>query len=108
MKITIEQRKLLTKWLGECVKDYCEHDPDHGEVCPEVARGCCGILARTFDNWDDFEDTAKILKDKGYGDVATEFLAKAFNEYSEILQFKLIPERFCVLVAEAIKEGIIK
>ena len=85
MRITEEQRKLLTEWLGE---EWFYNPP-----------ACLGN--RTFDNWNDF---GAVVEKLGWGYI-TYFTPKM--PYVGITT-KEYPERFCVLVAEAIKEGEIK
>ena len=97
MKITEEQRKLLTEWLGECWHklnkfSYCK-------VCGELVLR--GMDNRTFDNWDDFGVVVEKLDGCRWHDRFVRTLI-------EINSNKEIPECFCSLVADAIKEGEIK
>ena len=109
MKITEEQRKLLTeRLLGEsyCVKKYKVH-PDHWERIG---------AERTFTGWIDFGAVVEKLKNLPASD-AFWFSDLCRKKYVEVLHdeetpiydiWLLNPERFCILVAEAIEEGVIK
>ena len=81
--ITDEQIKLLTEWMGE---------EEHHEIYDEY------FEPRTFDNWDDF---GAVVEELGVGLLQLVNLLPLGDN-------KRIPERFCILVAEAIKEGVIK
>ena len=54
---------------------------------------------RTFDNWNDF---GAVVKSIGWKQTCL------FVDKIPICDPKEIPERFCILVAEAIREGVIK
>ena len=77
---TEEQRKLLTEWLGEKYYD---------DIAPNEARWRIDkiIANRSFTCWQDFGAVVEKLHNR---------------EGVEL------PEHFCILVAEAIKEGVIK
>ena len=106
MNITEEQRKLLTEWLGECFRENCMGCPKEKEKynCPSHY-----IDRRTFDNWTDFGVVVEKLR-----------LHTIINLLQKIQATTLImsthkpksaselPECFCILVAEAIKEGVTK
>ena len=90
MRITEEQRKLLTEWLGE---EWFYNPP-----------ACLGN--RTFDNWNDFGAVVEKLRLHTIINFLHKIQATTLimsthkpNSASEL------PERFCILVAEAIKEG---
>lgn len=91
-KITLEQCKILTEWLGECWKEG-------GWGLGEVVLLTPNILNRTFDNWTDF---GAVVKSIGWKQTCL------FVDKIPICDTEEIPERFCILVAEAIKEGEIK
>ena len=97
MNITEEQRKLLTEWLGECWHEW--------HFAPEDVTPCLKCRSRkdnrTFDNWNDF---GAVVEKLGWGYI-TYFTPKM--PYVGITT-KEYPERFCILVAEAIKEGVTK
>lgn len=95
MKITEEQRKLLTEWLGECWHEIGKYDL----YCPKCD-GQQGFDRRTFDNWEDF---GAVVEKLGWG-----FIHTFEKEFLLGVSSKEYPERFCILVAEAIKEGVIK
>ena len=111
MKITEAQRKLLTEWLGECW-----HDKDSGWIgdgvhpmsyevfhcykCKKESRWKEDLNQRTFDNWNDF---GAVVKKLVWGYILY-FSSKMPSETTS----KEFPERFCILVAEAIKEGVTK
>ena len=113
MKITEEQRKLLTEWLGECFRENCMGCPKEKEKynCPSHY-----IDRRTFDNWTDFGVVVEKLNKKTTDAYYfSRFLGEAYendvldHEDTPIYEMWLLdPERFCILVAEAIKEGVIK
>jgi hypothetical protein len=114
MKITEEQCKLLTEWLGECW-----HDKDSGWIgdgvhpmsyevfhcykCKKEGRWEGDLNQRTFDNWTDFGVVVeKIRRSEAiYFNLTTFEIAYLFDKGN-------IPEHFCILVAEAIKEGALK
>ena len=89
MKITEEQRKLLTEWLGEYYQDGIDREREYE----------CGrkTTNRTFNNWRDFFVLTIKLKEKGEVFLAT-----------NIYTFANTAEQACILVSEAIKEGTIK
>ena len=93
MNITEEQRKLLTEWLGECWHEW--------HFAPEDVTPCLKCRSRkdnrTFDNWDDFGAVVEKLG-----------LTRSLLFMAELIEDNEIPERFCILVAEAIKEGVTK
>ena len=96
MKITLEQRKLLTEeLLKECWHEW--------RFAPEDVTPCLKCRSRkdnrTFDNWDDF---GAVVKSIGWKQTCL------FVDKIPICDTEEIPERFCILVAEAIKEGVIK
>ena len=107
-KITEEQRKLLTEWLGECW-----HDKDSGWIgdgshpmsykmffcykCKKESRQDEELNQRTFNNWTDFFVLAIQLKEKGGVYLAT-----------DVFTFANTAKQACILVSEAIKEGTIK
>lgn len=109
MKITLEQRKLLTE---ELLKE-CWHDKDSGWVgdgshpmsyevfycykCKKESRWEKDLNQRTFDTWNDFFALAKKLKEVGKVYMAT-----------DICTYSKTAKHACILVAEAIKEGKIK
>ena len=97
MKITEEQRKLLTEWLGECFRENCMGCPKEKEKydCPSHY-----IDIRTFDNWTDF---GAVVERIGWV-----YLHRFYSYIPSKTTDKEFPERFCILVAEAIKEGVIK
>ena len=105
-KITLEQRKLLTEWLDECWHE-CTEAWFNGIVLQCLKCGAMTELSnRTFDNWTDFGAVVEKLQESKITDdpwFVIDTIVAAYDKYD-----KLIPERFCILVAEAIKEGVIK
>ena len=108
--ITNEQRKLLTEWLGECW-----HECDKFFMCKH-----CNFLVldtipnRTFTTWEDFGAVVERLQPLGVQMVIlcaageNKFSASKKHTVSDGVEALTNPERFCILVAEAIKEGVIK
>ena len=94
MKITLEQRKLLTEWLGEKYYD---------DIAPNEARWHIDkiIANRSFTCWQDF---GVVVKKLGWKQAVDYIIPQIPSEINS----EEVPERFCVLVAEAIKEGEIK
>jgi hypothetical protein len=110
-KITEDDRKLLTgEVLGECNKDYCEDDPDHGVSCPDARNGCAGLKSRTFTTDQDRTDLFRKLVELGkwhrfersvyYNHYKYKLV---FIDYTQWL-FIDNPERACCLVAEFWRE----
>ena len=117
MKITEEQRKLLTEWLEECW---------HEISCINGERMCsCGVVGnlniilahkgnRTFTTWEDFGAVVERLQPLGVQMVIlcaageNKFSASKKHTVSDGVEALTNPERFCILVAEAINEGVIK
>ena len=100
---TEEQRKLLTEWLGECW-----HEKEEIEYCEGKNGGKCRIIRnenRTFDNWNDFGAVVEKLRTLPFGkqEATLRYLLR-----SCVFLWDYTPERFCILVAEAIKAGVIK
>ena len=112
MKITEEQRKLLTEWLGECWHEW--------RFAPEDVTPCLKCRSRkdnrTFDNWEDFGAVVEKLRTTPKEEIdylthqcfILEFVESGAIKDSVYEMWLLYPERFCILVAEAIKEGVIK
>ena len=62
--LTDDQRKRLTLYLGECAEDYCIHDPDYGDYCPNH-EGCMGLKIRSFTTYADLGKMKDKLVENG-------------------------------------------
>ena len=97
MKITEAQRKLLTEeLLKECWHEW--------HFAPEDVTPCLKCRSRkdnrTFTDWTDF---GAVVERIGWV-----YLHRFYSYIPSKTTDKEFPERFCILVAEAIKEGVIK
>ena len=104
MKITEAQRKTLTEeLLKECWHEWVDYgytDFDICKECGEIERFSNHKNNRTFDNWTDFGVVVEKLR--------AIFMERYLSKITLGTEIKELPERFCILVAEAIKEGVIK
>ena len=104
MKITEAQRKTLTEeLLKECWHEWVDYgytDFDICKECGEIERFSNHKNNRTFDNWTDF---GAVVERIGWV-----YLHRFYSYIPSKTTDKEFPERFCILVAEAIKEGVIK
>ena len=108
--ITLEQRKLLTEEvLGECWHKL-HRSPKYDDISGLYCSKCKTIAEpnRTFDNWTDFGAVVeKLLTTKTDAFDLSEFFEGKYHNESDnapIYEVWLLnPERFCILVAEAVE-----
>lgn len=104
-KLTIEDCQLLTEWLGECWHDTINM------AYPPPKR-------RSFTTDKDKGDVFRKLVDNGKLQIfffwlnSKHFMIDRIHDYNKetsgIAYLFYSPERFCCLVAQAIREGVIK
>ena len=101
--ITDEQKIILTEWLGEEWYGITELNRYLRE------------RNRTFDNWNDFgavveklEETKQWIKFCNHLERLQRKRVKQTGNVNEPTFFLKDKERFCILVADAIREGVIK
>jgi len=120
-KLTTEDCKLLTEWLGEC---WHEYDVDgHSALFVDKTKKCiiCGKKVsryktnRTFCTDKDMMDVFRKLVDRSeYKKFKKSYIVRdewigAHEKWDSLEDWLFYsPERFCKLVAMAIREGVIK
>ena len=110
-----DDRKILTEFLGESINHVWEiegptarcyqcGDVRDAESIPEA--GPCRI--RTFDTWEDFGAVWKKVDKKG---LAISWIIQGEYERVILQSWRMwereTPERRCLIVLEAIKEGVL-
>ena len=115
MKITLEQRKLLTEWLGECWHKL-HRSPKYDDISGLYCSKCKKIVNsnRTFENYFDFGAVVeKLIKTEQWEDFFNYAYLRLYRNTGILIEKGVgvlisDPERFCILVAEAKKAGVIK
>ena len=112
-----EDRKVLTEFLGECFHDI-ENKGPYQSTCSKCGMTFGAIHSsdwnpnrfnRTFDTWEDFGALWEKIDKK---DLAISWIIQGEYERFILQSWRMweraIPEKRCLVILEAIKEGVLK
>lgn len=116
MTLTNNQKKLLTRFLGECWHEgdrrTCKHCGEIMAICDHISGDGVDWEHRTFDAWQDLGDLKEKLEEKGlwtkfYNYCASIHQDENTSDKRSVVRFTvwlLNPATFMTLVAEFLKD----